>query len=995
MSDVPTTGISLVLGPANSGKLGRVLRWWEERQPLQPLIVVPTAPDARSLSAEMAQRRGALVGQSPATTFDGLVRLLVGKSPRYVGDFERSLLISHLLREQPPQAPGLSARFPGTPGVVASLIKQLGDSGRSAEELQEALGRWAATDGASAALAADITRLLAGYSSLRDQLGLSDRSDGLRAALAAAKGWTRPLALYGFTSFTLAQRGLLAALARVTEVLLVLDYERAGGRGLTTPAEMAWWERLAGRVEEFAPVATNYTSPAIARLERHFMDDAGPAECPQAWIGGEGGGVRFLLASGQRNEAELAAEQVAGLVRDGIDPGEIAVVVRSTKTWGRLLDDVFASCGIPCEVDEQVALGETGLGYAFLSGLRGLAHNDPAAVTAYLRSPYSALTPEQAADVELRYLRGTTRGVRALTRCADDVAEGALRHPDAAVIRRDEAALVDLDAVRGLAARMLRNSLAGFAAAGDDAAGGGEAARHAGSDARVLRALDGALAALAVYRREGRLPEGILRADVLLPALARLGVTGAPTGSAGAVQVLTAHRARARRFQAVLILGLVEGEFPHRGDRPSLLTAAQRARLDASGGGLFPPEVSAEEPLFVRAVSRAWKFLLLSSRDADDGGAFAGRSYYWSHCRALLQVDDADVVRRTLGDQVFRPDQAPSLRQYLRTCAADRLEPHPSCRFGPLDAPAWRRAGALAGLESPRVLEELSQTSCFSPSALESYLKCPFAWFVQRVIGAEDMEAVVDGRLTGELLHRVLRDTVRRLKAAEALPLRQEHLQMAEDIAAALVEASVDSEECPGSSADRRLMAWRLKRMAAEVFAMEVAASSPLEPVETELTVGGDAGVDVGGIVISGRIDRVDRSRAGGAFIIDYKSGSVPPKGKIGSEEALQIPLYMLALARDWPETKVIGGAYLSPKEAKRSGVVEAGSEDLLGDASGSCTVADKDALRAILDGSIALAKQAAGGIRCAEIAPLTGRKCPGWCGLGPVCRARVGTRRW
>jgi hypothetical protein len=86
MTSGRTNGFTLILGPANSGKLGRVLEWWESRLEHRPLVVVPTGPDARSLSAEMAARTGALVGQSPAVTFDGLVYLLLGRTPRYAGD---------------------------------------------------------------------------------------------------------------------------------------------------------------------------------------------------------------------------------------------------------------------------------------------------------------------------------------------------------------------------------------------------------------------------------------------------------------------------------------------------------------------------------------------------------------------------------------------------------------------------------------------------------------------------------------------------------------------------------------------------------------------------------------------------------------------------------------------------------------------------------------------------------------------------------------------
>jgi len=943
----------------------------------------------------MAHKRGALVGQSAAVTFDGLLRHLLGRSPRYAGDFERALLVGHLLREEPPQAPGLSARFPGVAPAAATLLQQLGESGRSPEEIFRLLDGWAEADPGSAELAADLARLLAGYSRLRDRLGLIDRSDAVREALSAAGGWTQPVALYGFTSFSFGQQRLVTALAEVTEVLLVLDDDSPRGPGLTASNELAFWRGLAGpRVMEF-PSRSDYMSPAVAFLERHFMEDAPPEDPPPAWKGADEGGVRFLLASGQRNEAELAAQEVATLLRDGMSPGEIGIIVRSTKAWGRSLEDVFASCDIPCEVDKRETLGETGLGHAFLRGLRGIIADDADAVMDYLRGPFSAFTLEQAADIELDYLHGTARGVTALADCAGGLASGVVQRLRAVVARRDGKAFIELDAAQALCNAMLGNSLARFAAVVHDPVRASVATDDAAADARAARALKDALRELWAFHDEQRLPDDLLRAEVLLPALHRLLVAGAPSGSDSAVQVLTAHRARARRFKAVLVLGLVEGEFPRRRDRPTLLTAAQRTRLEASAGHLLPPEVDEEEALFVRAMSRSSKFLFLSARDADDGGGFAGQSYYWSHCRSLLRVGDDCVVRRTLADQVYPESQAPSLQQYLRTCAAGRLSPHVACGAGDVRPPAWKRPGGLAGLNSPEALQELAATGCFSPSALERYLNCPFAWFVERIVGAEDMETQVDNRLAGDLLHQVMRDSFRELKIKEALPLRAENLPFAIDIAAGLIEEALRSDDFPGTSAERRILEWRVKRWATEVFTMEVAADSVLQALETERSVGGDNGVDVDGLALRGRIDRIDHSPVGDLFIIDYKSGRLVSKSKIGTEEALQLPLYMLALRKERPEVQTVGGAYLSPRERRRSGVVAAGCEDLLGAQGSSCTVAGEEEFEQMLQRSLALAKKAAQGIRHGEISPLPDRTCPGWCKLGPVCRAKRGSGRW
>ena len=177
-------------------------------------------------------------------------------------------------------------------------------------------------------------------------------------------------------------------LAGWTEVLVTLTYERERGAGLCAREEVEWWTERAAEVLDVSPRARAYASPGHRLsgevvLERRGRPRRLRPRCRRTE------GVRFLLASGRRAEAELAAEQVAELIRAGFDPGGIAVVVRQVRTWGSLLDEVFASCGIPCRIDERRRLGETGLGHAFLEALRGVVLDDAEPLLSYLRGPYS------------------------------------------------------------------------------------------------------------------------------------------------------------------------------------------------------------------------------------------------------------------------------------------------------------------------------------------------------------------------------------------------------------------------------------------------------------------------------------------------------------------------------------------------------------------------------------------------------------------------------
>ena len=151
-------GVTLVLGPANSGKMGFALRWWEERLAQRPVVVVPTGPDSASLNLEMVQRGGALIAQAPAVTFDGLVSHILGRRPRYLSGFQRETILQRLLQEIPTGSLKAVSALPGAAAALGSLLLELEESGQRPEVLQKALERWRDSQRLDSALAADIAR---------------------------------------------------------------------------------------------------------------------------------------------------------------------------------------------------------------------------------------------------------------------------------------------------------------------------------------------------------------------------------------------------------------------------------------------------------------------------------------------------------------------------------------------------------------------------------------------------------------------------------------------------------------------------------------------------------------------------------------------------------------------------------------------------------------------------------------------------------------------
>ena len=66
-------GLTLITGPANAGKLRRLLDAYLEALPLEPVLIVPNRSDVELVERELVARCGALLGGSIGT-FDDLFR---------------------------------------------------------------------------------------------------------------------------------------------------------------------------------------------------------------------------------------------------------------------------------------------------------------------------------------------------------------------------------------------------------------------------------------------------------------------------------------------------------------------------------------------------------------------------------------------------------------------------------------------------------------------------------------------------------------------------------------------------------------------------------------------------------------------------------------------------------------------------------------------------------------------------------------------------------
>ncbi|MEA2319724.1 MAG: hypothetical protein QOD44_3913, partial [Solirubrobacteraceae bacterium] len=368
--------LTLVTGPANAAKAGYVLERLRAVLHLDPLLVVPTAADVSHYGQELAA--GGVVFGAQVLTFENLVREIgrvAGVTARPLGRVARDRVVraaiadAHLRRLAP------SAAAPGFAAAAGALFAELQRSLIEPARFTRALRAWG-----GAPYADELAALYSAYRRRLEALGRPDREGAAWSALDAlradpARWGVRPVFLYGFDELTPAQLDAVDTLARLAgaEVCVALPYE-PGRHALAGSAATVQELAPSAEVVELPERADHYAGlarPALHHLERGLFEAGGEQRAPN-------GAVRLQEAGGERAEAELVGAEVLELMRDGVAPEEIAVLVRGSGS-AALFAQVLGTYGIPVGYARRVPLGRTRLGAGVLAGARAALRGGRAA----------------------------------------------------------------------------------------------------------------------------------------------------------------------------------------------------------------------------------------------------------------------------------------------------------------------------------------------------------------------------------------------------------------------------------------------------------------------------------------------------------------------------------------------------------------------------------------------------------------------------------------
>jgi ATP-dependent helicase/nuclease subunit B len=818
-------------------------------------------------------------------------------------------------------------------------------------------------------------RLYARYQQQLRRLHLFDLEGRLWYARdLLARGLRRPFegvrAVFvdGFSDFTRTEREILLGMCEwVEEMWLTLPDEEGDERAelFTRPRAVA--ERFASRGTGVPPVVSHRRdacATGLAHVERQLF-----RPIRSVVRSADADGLLLIEAPGMLGEVRLVAREIKALLLRGVLAEEVLLTARDLPPYSDLVREVFAEYGIPLDVEGAEPLARNPALSALLRALRVPEDGWPfAAVTSLLRSGYfrpdwremqDAADVAQRAEALLRLL-GQSRHREAYLRAVDHWADDPSPAPP-----DEQAEATRRDRIHKWAVQC-RPFLRRFFAAWDGAPNRAPLAGHidwlyrfaddlgitraAAADERDAAALRRFWDELAAWEPLERRLHGDRPIDrgpfhrLLGTLAAQAGLARTPRGP-GRVRFLSAEIARALSADHVFVLGLGERSFPRMAAAEPIFDEQERqslktAGLDIRGASDRMPD---EMLLFYVIVTRPRRRLVLSYPAVDDKGQALLPSSFLAALLDCFEPGAVSVRRKRMLIEGFDRDEPLSPAEHrvqaasalasgrrlppglprdlaanLRATAQVATQRFRTAEHNPYDG-LLRHRGALAELR-----DRFGGEKVISPTALETYIACPFRFLLEDVLHLEPLEEPgedIEASDRGLVFHRALAGLHRHLKergiagpTADVDRLIRERLD--EEVRKHAGHASRAAEalwQIEGRRLQRKaaryradwekfVTTWAELKVVPRPEHLEkgfgMAAAEGDEPAPPLVIVADGLEVRLGG-----RIDRVDvaETEAGTFFwIVDYKTGRSAhySAASLRTFQRLQLTLYALAAER-------------------------------------------------------------------------------------------------
>jgi DNA helicase-2/ATP-dependent DNA helicase PcrA len=328
--------------------------------------------------------------------------------------------------------------------------------------------------------------------------------------------------------------------------------------------------------------------------------------------------------------------------------------------------------------------------------------------------------------------------------------------------------------------------------------------------------------------------------------------------SGDAVQLMTVHAAKGLEFDHVYVLRLIQRGFPA-GERPRVLEFPAELMKEEQPQGSF--HIQEERRLFYVALTRARHRLTLNTVEHK-------RSKPSPFLDDILM--DAQIKRRDVEQIAPAPANGPAASSEAEPALFELPQRH--ARIG-------SRIAEWAATYRPPVAEPLQ----LSPSAINTLEACPQKYLFSRAWCLRGGPAAAIS--FGSVMHNTIKYFIGELAKGRALPFEEVAKKFELEWTSAGFEDEYQEQEYKKDGV-AQLRAFHASTLAAppEVVAQEKAFELSLE----------------NNVVLTGRMDQVNRIAPGEEEIVDYKTGK--PRAEDKAKKDMQLSVYALAAREvfDW-----------------------------------------------------------------------------------------------
>jgi ATP-dependent helicase/DNAse subunit B len=487
-----------------------------------------------------------------------------------------------------------------------------------------------------------------------------------------------------------------------------------------------------------------------------------------------------------------------------------------------------------------------------------------------------------------------------------------------------------------------------------------------------------------------------------------------------AVQVSGLRASYLMRYEYVFIVGLIDGDIPFLAAGNAFVRDREAAKM----GLLTKRDMLRQERFYFLSSLLSSDKKAYVSRGESDGSAALVPSYFFTNLESAFDLDEFErpetigstlCAHRAVGELISKRREPAEIGVDLPVPLPElchRITVECDERSGGYHSPF---DGIFFDTETIENLNKMmAKRDIFSPSALETYARCPFSYYVSYLMGIRPFSEIEEGLTPAErgtLFHHIAYRFYSELRAGGSTRFSLEHV----DVLSAKINRIAEEEMARYPLTGPLWQAFQASMLGTHgnkgvlraFLEKEATNASRITPAYFELSFGLpiDGGevdpasktspveIDLGGekLKLRCRIDRVDATPDGRFTVIDYKTGaSAPSVSSIEKGLALQLPLYIQAVEAAMGGMRGIGGACYSVRsEAEIEHKCVFGDKDYevdlkpyLGDKR------FKEGFSEIIQGSNGFIKGYLSSMRAGRFTPNNGQApCPNGCDFGLICR--------